>query len=115
MHGLYTGYPLLYRLFRSMWKQQKRLELLEEDLRALQRVVADLESKGRSLELEYVDLYDKVKRQMSRMAKRYAVDQSEIETTTPPISNDSPLVGSDPISRSIMLRRARKFGPLEGE
>ena len=98
-----------------MWKQQKRVELLEEDLRALQRQVGDLESKGRSLELEYVDLYDKVKRQMSRMAKRYAVDQSETATAEAVPQANSHLDGLDPISRSIMLRRARQFGPLEGE
>lgn len=91
----------------------KRIEVLEEDLRALQRVVADQESKGRSLELEYVELYDKVKRQMSRMAKRYEVDAKENETTNPPISNASHLDGLDPVSRSIMLRRARQYGPVE--
>lgn len=96
-----------------MWKQQKRVEMLEEDLRALRNKVETLESKGRSLELEYVDLYDKVKRQMSRMAKRYAVDQSENETTNPPTNADSRLDGLDPVSKSIMLRRARQFEPPE--
>jgi len=76
-------------------KLLERLDGMDDTLKGLRRDV-------RSQELEYIELYDKVKRQMSRMAKRYAVDVAE--------NNDAPVVedpkdGLDPISRSIMLRR----------
>jgi len=78
------------------------VERLENRLAALEDSHDKLGRTIRSLELEYVELYDKVKRQMSRMAKRYAVDVAE--------NNDAPVAeevddGLDPISRSIMLRR----------
>lgn len=98
-----------------MWKQQKRTEDIEEGLRVLQGKFDTLEGAHRNLKLEYVELYDKVMRQMSRMAKRYEVDQKELPIENEPTNAAFPLGGSDPISRSIMLRRARQFGPVEGE
>lgn len=78
------------------------VERLENRLAELEASHDKLGRTIRSLELEYVELYDKVKRQMSRMAKRYAVDVAEV--------NDAPVVeevddGLDPISRSILRRR----------
>ena len=75
---------------------------LLERLEGVDDTLAKLERRIRSQELEYIELYDKVKRQMSRMAKRYAVDIAEV--------NDAPVVeeeddGLDPISRSILRRR----------
>jgi len=80
----------------------KAVERLENRLAELEASHDKLGRTIRSLELEYVELYDKVKRQMSRMAKRYAVDVAEID--------DAPIVeepddGLDPISRSILRRR----------
>ena len=73
-----------------------------ERLAAVDDALASLERRIRSQELEYIELYDKVKRQMSRMAKRYAVDQKENgEQELEEVPDD----GLDPISRSIMLRR----------
>jgi len=56
----------------------------------------------RSLKLEYVELYDKVRHQMSRMAKRSAVDDLA--------RNDAEVLdevddGLDPISRNILAQR----------
>ena len=74
---------------------EERLGVLESDVRTLR-------SANKHLELEWEELYDKVRRQMSRMSKRSAVD-------APPLTNgeDVEVVddGLDPISRSIMLRR----------
>ncbi len=80
-----------------------------ERLRELDDEVRSLKSAHRHLELEWEELYDKVRRQMSRMSKRSAVD-------APPLINDEPVVepddGLDPISRGIIeLRGApRKQG-----
>jgi len=74
---------------------EARLAKIETDLDALRR-----ESRG--LSLEYIELYDKVKRQMSRMAKRYAVDQKENGEELPEAPPDD---GLDSISRSILQRR----------
>jgi len=76
-------------------KLVKRLEGLDADVRALK-------SANKHLELEWEELYDKVRRQMSRMSKRSAVD-------APPLNNDDAAEevddGIDPISRSILRRR----------
>ena len=74
---------------------ENRLAELEDSHDKLGRTI-------RSLELEYVELYDKVKRQMSRMAKRYAVDNKELLEEEPVVDPDDDI---DPISRSILRRR----------
>lgn len=91
---------------RMFARKNKAAERLEEDLWQLKKRVAELETANRKLELEWTDLYDKVRRQMSRMAKRYAVDKREAETETDISSENSHLDHLDPVSRSIMLRRA---------
>jgi len=80
------------------------VERLENRIAELENAHDKLGRTIRSLELEYVELYDKVKRQMSRMAKRAAVDEREL--------NDEPLIeppddGLDPISRGILARRGK--------
>jgi len=86
----------------GIFRADKAVERIEDRLVKLETLCDDLQRTSRSLELEYVELFDKVKRQMSRMAKRYAVDTAEV--------NDAPVVeepddGLDPISRSILRRR----------
>jgi len=84
-------------------KESKRvLDCLDE----LRDEVSDLKRARRSLELEFTELYDKVSHQMSRMAKRYE-RRSKVEELEPeePVVGE-PVIGSDPISQSIMLRRA---------
>jgi len=78
------------------------VDSLEPRLAKVETLCADLERENRKLGLEYIELYDKVKRQMSRMAKRSAVDLAEINDT--PVVED-PDDGLDPISRSILRRR----------
>jgi len=72
-----------------------RLEGFDETLSSLDRRI-------RSQELEYIELYDKVKRQMSRMAKRSAIDERE-RNDVEVIEDDPP--GVDPISAKILERR----------
>ena len=87
-----------------MFRQQKAIERLEDDLRKLKNTVEDLERGRKSLELEFTELYDKVSHQMSRMAKRHAVAAKETPEETE-IASANSLDGIDPISKSIMLRR----------
>jgi len=86
----------------GLFRNNIALERIEDRLAKIETIAADLERENRGLKLEYVELYDKVSHQMSRMAKRYARDNPEV--------NDAPVVeepddGLDPISRSILRRR----------
>lgn len=93
-----------------LWTKKKPDEWLEEHLRALTRRVDDLESANKRLSLEWEELYDKVRRQMARMSKRYAVDRKENGADVESAGQTDAFQGHDPISRSIMMRRARTGG-----
>lgn len=88
------------------WKGQKAVRRLEEDVRALRNELHELQSAYKRLTLEWEDLYDKVRRQMGRMSKRLAVDAAESAGAEGAIPASSDSDGLDPVSRSIMLRRA---------
>jgi len=109
MHLFDTGYPQVYTAFRSMWRHQKTIERLEDRLKRSEDLCAGLERDAKKLDLEFTDLYDKVRRQMSRMAKRYAVDSKEGNGEIPQDSESSPSESSDPISEAIHARRNRGY------
>jgi len=89
----------------SIFSQQKAIERLADRLNGMDTMLAELERDRRKLDLEFTDLYDKVRRQMSRMAKRAAVDD-KANGFDPEIEEiPDHLAHLDPISRSIMLRR----------
>lgn len=94
-----------------MFKQTKiSTERLEDDLLALRRRVEDLESASKRLELEWTETYDKVRHQMSRMAKRQAVEAKDLNGNLPPEDANDPYSGVDPVSKSIMVRRGMMGG-----
>lgn len=95
----------------SIWQQQKALNQLEDRLTALEVMNDDLRRTIKSLNLEYIELYDKVSHQMSRMAKRYA--RAKVNGDTPPEDVPAPEHedGLDPISRSILARRGLRSQP----
>lgn len=95
----------------SVFRVQKALDRLEDRLQRTEQLCADLDRENKKLDLEFTDLYDKVRRQMSRMAKRYAVDQKENAPEFEETPNDSPTDSLDPISRSIMMRRGMAARP----
>jgi len=68
-------------------------------------MVSDLQRENKKLDLEFTELYDKVSRQMSRMAKRYAVDQKENGGAPLDESEPDAPPGIDAISASILRRR----------
>lgn len=89
-----------------MWKQQKTIDRLEDRLRSLELKCEDLERAKKGLDLEFTELYDKVSHQMSRMAKRYARATPDTPSEIDPETANSSFSHMDPISQSIMLRRA---------
>ena len=78
---------------------------LQNGIRDIRDRIRSLESAQKHLELEWEELYDKVRRQMARMSKRAAVDVKENGADQEPevITQYDNL---DPVSKSIMLRRA---------
>ena len=95
----------------SIFAQQKAIERLEDGLRRVEDLCSDLDRSRRKLDLEFTELYDKVRHQMSRMAKREAVARKENgeDVTVEPV--DDQYSHLDPVSRSIMIRRARGAAP----
>jgi len=86
----------------GLFGDSRTLERLEDRIAKLEQLCDDSERTVRSLKLEYVELYDKVRHQMSRMAKRSAVDDLA--------RNDAEVLdevddGLDPISRNILAQR----------
>ena len=66
-----------------------------------------LKTKHKHLELEWEELYDKVRHQMARMSRRAKADAKLNGGDPPEELETSPSDGLDPISRSIMMRRGR--------
>lgn len=93
----------------GVFRTQKALDRLEDRLNRTEQACTDLDRLSKKLNLEFIELYDKVSRQMSRMAKRYAVDSKESEDLTPPIIDGCPSDASDPISEAIHARRNRGY------
>ncbi len=69
--------------------------------------VEQLKTKHKHLELEWEELYDKVRHQMSRMSRRAKADakDNDVQPEIPANAEEFPPI--DPISRSILMRRAR--------
>jgi len=99
MHSLKKG---RIQALMSLFRDNRTLERLEDRIAKQELLAADLERTVRGLKLEYVELYDKVRHQMSRMAKRSAVDElnrNDAEVIEPPDD------GIDPISKTILAQR----------
>jgi len=89
----------------AVFAKNRTLERLEDRLRAVELKYDDLERTNRKLDLEFTELYDKVRHQMSRMSKRDAVARKNDEEVLDEPQDDLPFPDADPISRSILLRR----------
>jgi len=92
----------------SIFGQPKTVERLEDRLRSVELKCDDLERANRKLGLEWEDLYDKVKRQMSRMSKRIAVDAKEAQNDFDAGAMADHSQEADPISASILRRRGTR-------
>jgi len=89
----------------AVFVKNKALDRLEDRLRALELKFDDLDRLNRKLDLEFTELYDKVRHQMSRMAKRDALARKNDDDPQEIEQDDLPFPDADPISRSILLRR----------
>jgi len=88
----------------AIFAKNRAYDALAEQVGALTEQVSLLERSFRNLELDYLQTYDKVKRLMSRVAKRAAIDQP-IDDIGEAIVEDK-FSHLDPISADIMRRRA---------
>jgi len=86
----------------GLFRDNTALELLQDRIAKQELIADDLAREVRGLKLEYIELYDKVRHQMSRMAKRTAVDTRELLEQTPV---DEEVDGVDPISANILALR----------
>jgi len=85
-------------------------EGLSNRLGALEADVRTLKTANKHLELEWEELYDKVRHQMSRMSRRKVLDDRQNDT---PRDEDTPVEDGnrvDPISARILRRRASNGG-----
>jgi len=86
----------------SLFRDTKAVERLQDRIAELETTGDNLAREVRGLKLEYIELYDKVRHQMSRMAKRSAVDERNRAETVEEEVDES---GVDPISAEILRRR----------
>lgn len=92
------------RVLMGFFGKNQTYDDLAEQVATLSVAVDKVERNFRNLELDYLQTYDKVKRLMSRVAKRAAIDQPNDDQGELPI--DDKFSHLDPISAEIMRRRA---------
>jgi len=92
----------------GLFSTAKELGLLRDSLREQRDRVQDLESDCKHLRLEWEELYDKVRHQMSRMSKRLPAEPASDDAAAAEFNASEQFAELDPVSRSIMLRRARQ-------
>ncbi len=93
----------------GIFATNKALAHLSDRIGDLSSEVQELKSARKHLELEWEELYDKVRRQMARMSKRYAVDAKE-NGEIPAIAGEADDEDEmDPISAKIHARRTGGF------
>ncbi len=89
-----------------MFKQKLAVESLEDRCRTLEHRCEDLERSHKGLALEWEELYDKVRHQMSRMSRRSKANAKPADEV-----EDSELAETsgnrvDSVSEKILRRRA---------
>jgi len=96
----------------GLFGTQKDTQTLSERFSALEGDVRTLKTAQKHLELEWEELYDKVRHQMSRMSKRVKADAPEISLPSEPELTDESGNRVDSISARIHARRASHGGKL---
>lgn len=86
----------------GLFDTKKATEHLSVRLGELSLQVMELKTAHKHLELEWEELYDKVRHQMSRMSRRAKVDDPGNGEL---LADETPDDVVDPISRSILRRR----------
>ena len=93
----------------GLFGTKKAAERYEDRLRGLELLCDEVKRDVRGLCLEYEELYDKVRHQMSRMSKRVAAEKKEQGNGDAFETANETSDGSDPISEAIHERRNRGF------
>jgi len=94
----------------GLFATKKAIDSLSSRLTELSAEVQDLKTARKRLELEWEELYDKVRHQMSRMSKRAGAADKRLPESPELDSSGEQLPQVDPVSRSILLRRGRSVG-----
>jgi len=96
----------------SLFANKTAVAVLTDRLREISDDVRELKSAHKHLELEWEELYDKVRHQMARMSRRVKADPpEELNADEVPVV-DQPFPDTDSISRSILLRRGHHGAKL---
>ncbi len=90
----------------SIFATNKAVAALAFRLGELDADVRTLKTANKHLELEWEELYDKVRHQMSRMSKRVKADVPEFTPPSEPELTDGSGNRVDPVSAKILARRA---------
>ncbi len=90
-----------------MFKNKLAVELLEDRCRSLEHRCEDLERAHKGLALEWEELYDKVRHQMSRMSRRSKADAKRADEDQDEPIGDAGGNRLDSISERILRRRGR--------
>jgi len=89
----------------GIFATKRTTDRLEDRIKTLELQCDGLERARKTLDLEFTELYDKVRHQMSRMAKRDARATEKSANGLDEVPASPASLGSDPVSQSIMLRR----------
>jgi len=104
----YTGYPQLFASKRSIERAIRATERLDDRFLALTNQVNELESANKRLQLEWVETYDKVRHQLSRMARRGDLSNGKgSDEIVDETGSGEPEM--DAISKKIHARRNRSY------
>ena len=91
----------------GIFANKKATESLAFRLGELTIEVRELKTAHKHLELEWEELYDKVRHQMSRMSRRVKTELKENGELPEEIPDNADLISVDPISEQILARRNR--------
>lgn len=95
-------------MFRSEKRAFRAIERLEDDLKSVRGQVDELRSANKRLQLEWTETYDKVRHQLSRMARRGDLTNGkDLDANVDETANGEPEM--DPISAKIHARRNRSY------
>jgi len=93
----------------GIFASDKAVQSLSKRLSELEGTIRELKTARKHLELEWEELYDKVRHQMARMSSRH-VREAKTNGEIPPIGAENVDEDElDPISAKIHERRNRGF------
>jgi len=91
----------------GIFANKKAVASLAFRLGELSTEVRELKTAHKHLELEWEELYDKVRHQMSRMSRRVKTELKENGELPEETPDNADLISVDPISEEILARRNR--------